>query len=598
VEPWCGYFLGGDVMLQNFTDQKGPPVSAAWLNAVDAYVNGSSSPAYIPQTAAELAAGVTPVNLLAWPGYASRYVNNTTPGTTDTAAGINAALLQGAQPGGALAVIPAAGDTWAIGSQLTLPSGTSLIIQGNVLALGSFPSNTAMIAMGTTAVGATTVIEFQGGSLDGNYSGTTCIANGIDVICGRARIHQPTIQHFPSYGIRLASTQSGDSYVYDPEIQQWNNGDPAANTQANYTADGIYFNRADCFVIGGYVRWCLYCLHFGNSARTCWAIGTHLYQGNATVPQIDPVLVQVEVNASSIELHDIYFDSGHGKFYSPDVNIVGGYAIQAVSQCAFSASLNMFQVIANGTQTEPYQFGFAIKNQYLPASNSPHGATGATVLLGYENNGGNVWSGSYADLPTILSNLGFQAVRATGGDVIVHHRNDDLIPTQTVMKPGGDIILNYRIGGSQVAEVYISTGSYVVSAPFFWVKNPAGAGNVSLVAIGFIGASVSDDGGGNLTFATNSITRWNIGVSSGNLTPQSDKSYTIGNAGNRILEAFLAAPAAGTPALSVDTSAQGGGSTVTLTLTTFPGTNAGAKALHYLPVTCDGSKYWIPLLPD
>lgn len=56
--------------------------------------------------------------------------------------------------------------------------------------------------------------------------------------------------------------------------------------------------------------------------------------------------------------------------------------------------------------------------------------------------------------------------------------------------------------------------------------------------------------------------------------------------------------AAGTPAFAFNTMTQTGAGTITLTLTGYPGTNTGAKAVAYLPLTLDGSKYWALVVPD
>lgn len=59
-----------------------------------------------PRTAAEIAAGVTPVNFAYAPGHVYRYGANTTPNTTDMTTAIQAALNQSGQTGGAAAYLP------------------------------------------------------------------------------------------------------------------------------------------------------------------------------------------------------------------------------------------------------------------------------------------------------------------------------------------------------------------------------------------------------------------------------------------------------------------------------------------------------------
>jgi hypothetical protein len=56
--------------------------------------------------------------------------------------------------------------------------------------------------------------------------------------------------------------------------------------------------------------------------------------------------------------------------------------------------------------------------------------------------------------------------------------------------------------------------------------------------------------------------------------------------------------AAGTPVITLNTMAQTGAKTISLTLTGFPGTNAGAKAIQYVPAIIDGSKCWVLTVPD
>jgi parallel beta-helix repeat protein len=105
---------------QNFVSQSEPPISAAWLNALDTLanaptaLNGAQTVAQIlaalgitpdtqeqigqllwPQTAAETAASVTPTNYFYPPGNINRYGTNTTPGTTDMSVALASALAVG-----------------------------------------------------------------------------------------------------------------------------------------------------------------------------------------------------------------------------------------------------------------------------------------------------------------------------------------------------------------------------------------------------------------------------------------------------------------------------------------------------------------------
>ncbi len=73
------------------------------------------------RTAAEIAAGVTPVNYAYAPGHAYRYATNTTPGTTDMTTGLNNSLLQAYQSTGADPYWPA--DTYLV---------STLVVSGSV----------------------------------------------------------------------------------------------------------------------------------------------------------------------------------------------------------------------------------------------------------------------------------------------------------------------------------------------------------------------------------------------------------------------------------------------------------------------------------
>ena len=55
---------------------------------------------------------------------------------------------------------------------------------------------------------------------------------------------------------------------------------------------------------------------------------------------------------------------------------------------------------------------------------------------------------------------------------------------------------------------------------------------------------------------------------------------------------------AGTAVVTLNTQATTGANTITISLTNFPGTNSGAKTPKYVPLTIDGSKFWMQVLPD
>jgi hypothetical protein len=79
-----------------------------------------------PQTSAEIAASVTPVNYIYPPGVIDRYGNNSTPGTTDMLTAINAAISQCALTGG----------SQVIGLNTTYFHSAAITMKANVLLRG------------------------------------------------------------------------------------------------------------------------------------------------------------------------------------------------------------------------------------------------------------------------------------------------------------------------------------------------------------------------------------------------------------------------------------------------------------------------------
>jgi hypothetical protein len=94
----------------------------------------AGSPPY-EETAAETAAGVTPINFQYPPGYADRYGTNTVPGTTNMTAAIQDAVNVAAQSGGG-GVAYLLGESYLITSSIIIPTGVRL--QGTIPGGGSY----------------------------------------------------------------------------------------------------------------------------------------------------------------------------------------------------------------------------------------------------------------------------------------------------------------------------------------------------------------------------------------------------------------------------------------------------------------------------
>lgn len=128
--------------------------------------------------------------------------------------------------------------------------------------------------------------------------------------------------------------------------------------------------------------------------------------------------------------------------------------------------------------------------------------------------------------------------------------------------------------------------------------------------------SVSDAGSGNTVLVHGSAqfgkpTTFEQGITVGAPSAGDTIDVTAPNAANTYglnisatgasaQAAKIVGTAAGTPTLVLNSQAkQGSGSITSLTMSTFPGTNAGiAKTLQYLPVTIDGAKIWLLGVPD
>jgi parallel beta-helix repeat protein len=106
----------------------------------------------LSQTTAEAAAGVTPVNLQYAAGNALRYGSNTTPGTTDMTAAIQAAINQSGIIGGVSAYVPS--GLYLVSATLNLVTNGILYGDGSKTTL-QFSNNSAHNIQGNTITDAT-----------------------------------------------------------------------------------------------------------------------------------------------------------------------------------------------------------------------------------------------------------------------------------------------------------------------------------------------------------------------------------------------------------------------------------------------------------
>jgi parallel beta-helix repeat protein len=113
----------------------------------------TGAPVRFPQTAAELAAGVTPIDHSHLPGNVLRYGSNARPGSTDMTGAIQSAIRQAARAGGAPAYVPR--GTYRVPSQtLTLLSTVTLYGDGSssIIQFGSTARQDCIQGVGVTGV--------------------------------------------------------------------------------------------------------------------------------------------------------------------------------------------------------------------------------------------------------------------------------------------------------------------------------------------------------------------------------------------------------------------------------------------------------------
>lgn len=174
------------------TGQSTAPLALAALGGTTlaAAVTASVLAVGYPQTPAELAAGIVPVNTLLPPGYVDRYATNTTPGTTPMDTAMGAAISQAAQFNGAAVNI---NDKILLANSLAVPVGTSVIFTGSgsiVLTTGqTLTLNGPFWAMPkqvffNALVGQGTVILPQGSCLFGMPEWWGAIPNSTPLVTG------------------------------------------------------------------------------------------------------------------------------------------------------------------------------------------------------------------------------------------------------------------------------------------------------------------------------------------------------------------------------------------------------------------------------
>ncbi len=213
--------------------------------------------------------------------------------------------------------------------------------------------------------------------------------NGINMGGGRNRSIRCYIFNFKGIGIKMAG-QSGDCKIVDCLVNEWLNGDNEFTIEEEYTATGIFVNRADCFITGGTIsRWTKIPLHLGPECATLTVDGgTHLYNGGSgRIDKNNPINILADAGAGAMFI-GCYLDNGRCELYSPNIQFHSCRALQNTGNSTLTYFIGLY---ANGN-SGPYQFradGWQVVSQSL--------TDGTVPFYKFLPNGGNTWAGNYSN---------------------------------------------------------------------------------------------------------------------------------------------------------------------------------------------------------
>lgn len=156
------------------------------------------------QTAAELAAGVTPVDTSVAPGNLNRYGTNTTPGTTDMTSAIQAAVNQAAQGGAPVYVPP---GTFASG-QISLASGVTIYGEGYFSCLKLIASGNNYLLANTNANVYVDDVLIRNIRIDGNKLNNTS-GGGIALNGRRCKVREVYVHDTVNAGMFHGAPSAG-----------------------------------------------------------------------------------------------------------------------------------------------------------------------------------------------------------------------------------------------------------------------------------------------------------------------------------------------------------------------------------------------------
>jgi hypothetical protein len=296
------------------------------------------------RSAAELAAGVTPVNFAYAPGNVLRYGVNTTPGTTNMSGAIQAAANQSAFSGGSPAYLPS--GQYNIGTTtITVPQYGELKGDGHNSQILYSGSGVAILAS------AGSISVWRRTSIHGLLISTSTGVDGIKINnIGNFETYQNEITGFANAGIHITGTSGNAS------INQWVWSNTCYGNAYGLVADGvnninqvaIHHNQFEGNLLGGiYVTvagkgWSIQGNDIEGNCGSGGAAQLYINGGNATGIDIGGNYLESTVNLPCIIFGDTQAAWGaniHGNYFQADVAVTNAIVLGNTAGGAFGVDV-------------------------------------------------------------------------------------------------------------------------------------------------------------------------------------------------------------------------------------------------------------------
>ena len=280
-----------------------------------------------------------------------------------------------------------AAQNWASAAQIATAQN-NIANQAQTGSLNSFGAvNNFLFSLNGTQASWTGYggIAFDGGINSGSQ---LCMADGLQcegqTTGGQSRVRETgDIRHCPNCLFAITCAYQGDIIAEGITGGQWLHTDSQFSTQSNFTAIGVYVNRADCYVSTGILRWNMTPYRFGPSSHTSTIALVHGYNGNpfGGGAWIDPQTLQVDEGSLACVMTGIYHDGGHADIFSSAFTLDISIPLQSQANSVFSGDSKMARVYATG-KGYPFDLVFRTPNKGVNSSNSPSSSL-ATSMIGF-----------------------------------------------------------------------------------------------------------------------------------------------------------------------------------------------------------------------